>query len=88
MRVEDFNSIRKLARKLFYQNEKKVYDKILLAKALNLMFLCHMLDPSPDMLQLLLNNYERKIFYSYDIKVFMSCIKIEIFKEKDIMTIV
>ena len=68
------------------QQEKKIYDKILLAKALNLMFLCHM-HQNNKVIDDLLQYHDLKIYYSYDIKVLISCMKVQIFKEKDIILI-
>jgi hypothetical protein len=61
-----------------------IYDRTLLARALNLQFLCHLYAENPAMVGHLMNYHSFKIFYGYDVSVFISCVRIQILKEKQI----
>ena len=50
------------------------YDNILVARALNLLFLCHMYRPNEQALRKLLLFQDAHIFVSYDLRVLCLCL--------------
>jgi hypothetical protein len=59
-----------------------VQDRTLLARALNLQFLCHMYYWNGNILENIKKYNTMNIFYGYDVNVIINCIKIEIDKMK------
>ena len=50
------------------------YDNILVARSLNLLFLCHMYHPNEQALRKLLLFQDTHIFVSYDLRVLSLCL--------------
>jgi len=64
-----------------------MFDRVLLARALNLQFLCHMYYPFPNLLQNLRKYHDLRIFYGYDVSVIFECLKHLIVKEENMLNI-
>ncbi len=57
-----------------------IFDRSLLARALNVQFLCHMYAEDNDLLKNLVKYHDFKIYYGYDVSILLSCIKIQLLK--------
>lgn len=53
-----------------------IYDRTLLARALNLQLLCHLYSPAPDTIFHLVRYHDYKIYYGYDVSVLLSCMQV------------
>lgn len=65
-------------------NKEQTTDKVLLARSLNLLLLCHMQRSDTETWNTI-NKYcqNEEVFFGYDVQVFQSIVEIEIFKESN-----
>jgi hypothetical protein len=64
-----------------------IFDRVLLARAFNLQFLCNMYAPDQSLLKSLIKYHDLRIFYGYDVSVIFECMKHLIMKEQNMLNI-
>ena len=52
-----------------------IFCPVVLARALNVLLLCHMLQKTEVVLQYLFNYHDKEIYYNYDITVYLAYAK-------------
>jgi hypothetical protein len=68
-------------------NPEDKFDSVLVARSLNLLFLCHMNQRNEVALRRLLVFQESGIFHSYDLRVLCLCLAKEVLRESDVVAV-